>query len=66
MVYLSYYLTKNTNTTAMNSREPQKLTLLLYATFLAHNLFTQSDIFIKKQKNVPRGTQKKKLISSKY
>ena len=43
----------------MNSREPQKLTLLLYATFLAHNLFTQSDIFIKKQKNVPRGTQKK-------
>ena len=52
MVYLSHYLTKPSITTR-NFRGPKKkkiLTLLLYATFSAHNLFFPKVTYLKKKK----------------
>ena len=73
MVYLSHYLTKTPTRLLEISEDPKKkiLTLPLYATFLAHNLFfSQSDIFKnkkkKKKKTYHEVHTKKRKISSKY
>ena len=65
MVYLSHYLTNTPTRLLEISDDPKKiLTLLLYATFSAHNLFfSQSDIFKNKKKakkRTTRYTKKKK------
>ena len=72
MVYLSHYLTKPPITTRNFRGPPQKiLTLLLYATFSAHNLFFPKVTYLKKKKKKKKKKRttrytKKRKISSKY